>query len=308
MMNAADAAGPMMEKGMAWGWSMRRIVMLCALLVAPLAAPWAAETGGSGGEAPRVYKFSPVNQFGIELTATYWNPIIQYVSARSGVALALKIGRTSADTTSFVLAREVDFAFTNHLFSENRRKMGWLLLARRDYPPVYAQILTSPDSGITDLAQLAGQEVAFPGQEAFIAYKVTYGQLLNRAIPVKTVFGGNHDGAFAQLFSGKVKAVGVNSQLADGYALREKRSFRTLWTSEPFNDLALMASPGVPPADVKAVTAAFLGMGADPQGMAIIKRVSEAVKLPPFPAFIPVGEDEYTSYYDFFRTAPASLQ
>ena len=46
------------------------------------------------------YSFSPVNQYGIALTAGYWNPIIAYVSEKSGVKLNLKIGRTSADTTS----------------------------------------------------------------------------------------------------------------------------------------------------------------------------------------------------------------
>src|SRR5450830_1891514 len=57
-----------------------------------------------------IYRFSPVNQYDINLTAAYWNPIISYVAEKSGVKLILKIGRTSADTTSYVLAREVDFA------------------------------------------------------------------------------------------------------------------------------------------------------------------------------------------------------
>ena len=52
-----------------------------------------------------VYRFSPVNQYDINLTAAYWNPIITYVSEKSGVPLQLKIGRTSADTTAFVLAQ-----------------------------------------------------------------------------------------------------------------------------------------------------------------------------------------------------------
>ncbi len=61
------------------------------------------------------YRFSPVNQYGINLTAAYWNPIIAYVSEKSGVKLQLKIGRTSADTTAYVLAQEVEFVFSNHL-------------------------------------------------------------------------------------------------------------------------------------------------------------------------------------------------
>lgn len=278
-----------------------RLFGLTAALAAASPAAGAAETGKS-------YKFSPVNQFGVELTASYWNPIIQYVSARSGVKLELKIGRTSADTTSYVLAKEVEFAFTNHLFNENRRRMGWRLLARRDYPAVRGQILTTADSPVTDLRQLADQEVVFPGKEAFVAYKVPYAHLLQEQIPVKVVFGGNHDGAFAQLFSGKVKAVGVNSQLAEAYTVREKKQFRVLWSSGAFNDLALMVSPAVPEAEAKAVADAFLGMGKDPEGKAIIQRVSETVKIPPFQHWIPAPEEDYTAYMDFYRTAPASLQ
>ena len=81
------------------------------------------------------YNFSPVNQFDINLTAAYWNPIIAYVSEKSGVKLNLKIGRTSADTTSYVLAKEVEFIFTNHLFSPERDQLGWKVVARRQTPP-----------------------------------------------------------------------------------------------------------------------------------------------------------------------------
>src|SRR5574343_1278203 len=71
-----------------------------------------------------VYRFSPVNQWDINKTAAYWNPIIRYVSERSGVRLELKIGRTSADTTAYVLAQEVEFVFSNHMFSPEREQLG----------------------------------------------------------------------------------------------------------------------------------------------------------------------------------------
>ena len=85
---------------------------------------------------PAVYRFSPVNQWDINRTATYWNPIIQYVSEKSGIQLQLKIGRTSADTTSYVLAQEVEFVFSNHLFSPEREALGWNVFGRRNAPPL----------------------------------------------------------------------------------------------------------------------------------------------------------------------------
>ena len=275
----------------------RTLVLVAAL--AALAAPARAQSA---------YGFSPVNQYGINVTAAYWNPIISYVSEKSGVRLDLKIGRTSADTTSYVLAREVDFAFTNHLFSPEREKMGWKVFGSRNIPPIQGQIVVPADSAITELAQLAGQEVAFPGPEAVVGYKFPYAHLLSRGIDVLVVFGGNHDGAFSQMFSGKVKAVGAVSALAEGYARRENKKFRALWTSEPVHDLALMVSPRVPASDLKAVADAFLGMAADPRGREVLRSASEVVKLPPDTKFIAADASKYDAYRRFYQSAPPSLR
>jgi len=253
------------------------------------------------------YTFSPVNQYGINLTAGYWNPIIAYVSERSGVKLNLKIGRTSADTTSYVLAKEVEFIFSNHLFSPERDGLGWKVFGRRQMPPLYSQMVVPADSPITDLSQLNGKEVAFAGPEAFLIYKVNYANLLARNIDVKVVFAGNQDAAFAQLFSGRVAASGGQSQLVDGYARRENKKFRVLWSSEAFNDLALMASAKVPEKDLKAVATAFFEMSKDPRGREILHQTSKEVGLPIDAYFIPASGADYAPYRRFFQTAPSSL-
>jgi phosphonate transport system substrate-binding protein len=247
------------------------------------------------------YNFSPVNQYNLQVSASFWNPIIRYVSAKSGVRLNLKLGRTSADTTSYVLAREVDFAFTNHLFSPDRQKMGWTVFGRRNAPPVMA------DSPIRDIRELAGSAVAFPGPEALVAYKTSYAQLLRRHIPVTPVFTGNQDAAFTQLFAGKVKAVGANSQLVANWSGREGKAFRVLWSSAPFNDLALMASPRVPAAEVRAVARAFLGMHLDPEGRKVLAAASTLLHAPTPLSFVAASDADYASYRAFYADAPADL-
>jgi phosphonate transport system substrate-binding protein len=271
-----------------------------ALFACALAASVRAE--------PHSYNFSPVNQYNLQVSASFWNPIIRYVSARSGVRLNLKLGRTSADTTSYVLAREVDFAFSNHLFSPDRQKMGWTVFGRRDAPPVRAQIVVPADSAVKDLAGLAGATVVFPGPEALIAYKATYAELLRRHIPVNVVFAGNMDAAFTQLFAGKTRAAGANSQLVQSYSGREGKTFRVLWSSAPFNDLALMASPRVPAADVRAVATAFLGMRQDPEGRRILDAAAELVRSPEPFGFVPASDADYASYRAFYADAPISVR
>lgn len=258
--------------------------------------------------AESVYQFSPVNQYGIQLTAAYWNPIINYVSAKSGVKLQLKIGRTSADTTSFVLAREVDFVFSNHFFSPEREQLGWKVFGRRQTPPVQGQIVVPADSPITELSGLAGKEVVYPGPEATVSYKFTYGQLLSRKIDTKVVFGGNTDGALAQMFSGKAAAAGVNSQLVEGYARREDKKYRVLWSSAPLHDLALMHSGKVPDGDLKAVAKAFFDMRTDSTGREILEQASKLVGLTVDAYFVSSDGSEYSAYREFYRTAPLQLR
>jgi len=272
-----------------------------------LALGWGLAAGARAQDAAG-YRFSPVPQYAIPLVAAYWNPILAWVSERSGVKLSLKVSRTSAETTSFVLAGDIDFAFTNHLFSPEREHLGWRVFGRRLTPAVQGQIIVPADSPITDLAQLEGKDVAFPGPEALVAYKFTMSQLMARKLSVKPVFGGNMDGALAQLYSGKAVAAGVNSQLAEAHARREGRKYRVLWTSEPLHDLALMASSRVPEKDLQAVAKAFAAMHQDPKGREVLVEVSNLVGLGAEAWFITSDGSEYNAYRRFFQTAPAALR
>lgn len=282
-------------------------VKALAKTVLATVALWAATVPWTAHAQQATYNFSPVNQYDINLTAAYWNPIIAYVSEKSGVKLNLKIGRTSADTTSYVLTKEVEFVFSNHLFSPEREKLGWKVFGRRNTPALQGQIVVPADSAITDISQLKGQDVAFAGPEAFFIYKVPYAHLLSKNVDVKVVFAGNQNAAFAQLFSGKVVAAGGNSQLVESYTRREGKKFRVLWTSEPYADLALMASDKVPEKDVKAVSAAFFDMYKDPKGRDILHQVSKEVGLPNDAYFIPAGAADYAAYKRFYQTAPIAL-
>ena len=93
---------------------MTTFVMMSLLLTLCLVGSVQAKNAPeeSGSNAPR-YNFSPVNQYNLDLMGKYWNPILDYVSERSGVRLSLRLGRTSEESTAMVLAGDSDFAFTN---------------------------------------------------------------------------------------------------------------------------------------------------------------------------------------------------
>lgn len=285
-------------------WRRRDCLGAAAALLA--SAPLRAQTASPMPEGG--YRFSPVPQQSIPLVAGYWNPILAWVSARSGVKLQLKISRTSAETTKYVLDQEVEFVFTNHLFSPDREALGWKVFGRRLMPPVHGQIVVPAESNVTDLAQLEGQEVAFAGPEAFVAYKVPMAQLMARKVAVKPVFAGNLDAAYAQMYSGKAAAAGANSQTIEAHGRRENRRFRVLWSSEPFHDLALMAAGKVPEREVRAVAQAFAGMHQDPKGLEVLAQVSQTIGLTQEAHFIASDGREYDAYRRFYQTAPKELR
>jgi phosphonate transport system substrate-binding protein len=290
-------------------FTVAAFITLSSSILLGISPPASAQTPeqASADSVPS-YDFSPVNQYNLELMATYWNPILAYVSDKSGVRLRLRLGRTSAETTAAVLAGESDFAFTNHLFSPDRTKLGWKVFARRNAPPVSGQIVVRDTSPIKTLADLNGKTVTFPGAEALVAYKVTFAHLSEKKINITTVFAGNHDGAFSQMQAGRADAMGGNSQLVAEYAVREDRKFRVLWSSPTFNDLALMASPRVPPAKVQAAAKAFLGMHKDPAGLKVLEAAANAAQAKMPLSFVPATDADYAAYRDFYRRAPASLR
>ena len=283
-------------------YRLSRAAFLAWLAVVPTAF---AQTTAPAANS---YQFAPVAQHSLQLTAAYWNPILDYVSTKSGVRLNLRLARTSAETTAAVVAGEADFAFTNHLFNPERASLGWKVVARREAPKVSGQIIVPAESPVHSLNELAGKEVAFPGQEALVAYKVTYAQLLEKQVPVTPVFAGNLDGAFSLMLSGRAAAMGSNSQMVIEYAARERRKFRVLWSSPPFNDLALMASPRVPQAAVQAVEKAFTQMHKDPAGREILQAAAKVVQARDPLVFVSASDADYAAYRDFYRSAPASLR
>jgi phosphonate transport system substrate-binding protein len=109
------------------------------------------------------------------------------------------------------------------------------------------------------------------------------------------------------LFAGKVAASGGNSQLVESYTRREGKKFRVLWSSEPFQDLALMASGKVPEDDVRKVASAFIDMYKDPKGHDILHQASKEVGMPNDVFFVPASSADYASYKRFYQSAPVSL-
>lgn len=250
--------------------------------------------------ADHVYYFGVLNQRSVSLTTQYWNPILRYVSERSGVPLQLRMKKTAVETTAGTVRGEYAFVYTNHLFTPERDRLGYRVIARPDSPDIQTFIVVREDSPYRSLYELDGKTVVFPSREAFVGYWVPMDAMLKAGIKVKEVFGGNQEGAMSQLQAGAADVAAVNGRVLESYGQRENFRYRVLWKSELYHEIPIMANPSVPKSHVEAVRKAFIGMHDDPEGRKVLESSAAILKLPQAVGFIAADNAAYDNYRNFY--------
>src|ERR687886_404231 len=256
----------------------------------------------SGVRAQQPYAFYVLHQRTISLTAQYWNPILTYVSKKSGVPLDLKLAKSAGEGNANAEAGKYAFLYTNHFFTPERDRLGYKVIARPAGPGIRSQIVVPVDSPIQSLQDLNGKEVAFVSPDGFTGYWLPMDALLRADVNIKVVFTGNQEASSAQLRLYKVAAAGVNSSVMARYGRRESFQYRALWTSEVYQDLCIMANPHLPANIVTAVRAALVDMVKDPQGHEILQAGADLLKSNSELGFVAATDRDYDNYRKFYRT------
>jgi phosphonate transport system substrate-binding protein len=262
-----------------------------AWLALLLSAPVQAET----------HSFGVLSQRSAVLTAQYWNPILDYVRQKTGIALVLKLARTAPESNESTERGEYDFVYSNTIFQPRMAQANYQVILRPRDEAITGQIVTLDESPIRTLKDLDGKETGFPSQAAFVGYAVPMDQLLRQGINVTPVFGGNQEGIMGQLKAGRVPAAGVNNQLMKSFASRENVKYRVLWESAPFHNLPIAVHPRIPKTVADKVKQAIDEMETTPEGLRILETTAQVVgQKPPF-GFRASSQDDYQSYTDFYK-------
>lgn len=259
-------------------------------------------SGTDGWSQGQPLSFGVVPQRSPTLMAQVWNPILRYVSERSGVPLQLKVARTGPEHTAMVKAGALDFLYSNHNFITENEASGYRVFARPKGNPSRGEIVVLADSPIRSLADLEGKEVSFPHTAAFLGYHLPMDALLRLGIHVQPLFSGTPEGSLGQLKAGRTIAVGVNAEVVQAFAKREQIAYRVLWSSEEYLSFALSAHPSIPDDKVKLVRDAFLHMAEDPAGARVLASSAALIKQTPPLSFVTAHDSEFDNMRQFYRT------
>ena len=269
-------------------YPVRRSALKCAAAVA--LGVWLP-----AAQANHPLVFGVLNQQSLARTAARWNPVLAYLTQKTGHAFTLAMGPTVDDTNAMMGRGEFDFLFSNHNFQPEFDAL-YSVVVRLAGPPIHGVVAVADSSPITRLRELAGLRVAFPSKEAFVAYAVPMLAFKRAKVKVEPVFAGTQDAALMLLKSGQVSAAAVNSRFLTQFAARQGLAHRVVYTSEGFADLPVSVHPRVPPKTVAAVREALLGMGNDPEGV-------QALAQAEFPGFVGATEPMYANVRRTYREA-----
>jgi phosphonate transport system substrate-binding protein len=275
---------------------------------APLVALLILVFGTSSWSQGEPSLFGVISHRSPTLTAQFWNPILRYVSERSGVPLQLKVAKTGPEHSAMVRRGEFDFLYSNHNFINENEASGYRVFARPKEDPGKGQIVVLADSPFRSLTDLQGKEVVFPHTAAFLGYHLPMDALLRMGIQVTPIFAGNQEGAMGQLKAGRTVAAGVNAEVMRAFARRERIEYRVLWGSEGYLSFALSALPAVHSAKVQAVRKAFLEMADDAEGARVLAASAAVIKQASPMSFVAARDSEFDNMRRFYRTTLVKIE
>ena len=240
-------------------------------------------------------------------TAQYWNPILRYISKKSGVPLKLRLAKSSADHATMIIRGELDFIYSHYQFSPENEVVGYRVIARPLGMSGHSQIIVPAHSPHHSLDELRGHAVAFASRGAFAGYLLPIDALQSAGITVNPQFAETLESGLGQMASGRVQAAAVNSVIATDYAARKKIAYRVLWSSEEYPGIPVAAHPAVPPDKVAAIREAFVQMADDPQGRKILADSAPIFGAHAAQGFTAANDSEYGQMRRFYRQQRASL-
>lgn len=255
----------------------------------------------------------PVLSFGViktrsaVATAQYWNPILRYISKKSGIPLKLRLARSSADHATMIIRGELDFIYSHYQFAPENDTAGYRVITRPVGMSGHSQIIVPAASPHYSLDGLRGHAIAFASKGAFAGYLLPMNALQSAGITVNPQFAETLESGLGQLASGRVQAAAVNSVIAADYATRKKIAYRVLWSSEEYPGVPVAAHPAVPQDKVAAIRAAFVQMADDPQGRKILADSAPIFGVHALQGFTAANDSEYGQMRRFYRQQRASL-
>lgn len=192
--------------------------------------------------------FAVVPQQSASRLAKQWGPIMQSMSQYVGQKIVFTTAPDIPTFESRLKAGEYDFAYMNpYHFTVFNQHPGYQALAHAKDKKIKGIIVIKKDSGINQLNQLSGAELAFPSPAAFAASILTRSHLENNGVDFTPRYVSSHDSVYLSVARGLYPAGGGVLRTFNAIAPEIKEQLIPIWTTTGFTPHAIAAHPNVDP-------------------------------------------------------------
>lgn len=213
------------------------------------------------------FSFGVVPQHAPSKLVRQWQPVLDYLGAKSGLKLRFRTARNIPTFETNLAAGAYDFAYMNpYHYTVFGRAPGYKAFAHQADKHIRGIVVVHKDSPYRKLSDLAGERLAFPSPAAFAASILPRAELARMGVVVDSRFVGSHDSVYHVIARGDYSAGGgiVRTLNTTHNAIRKR--LRVLWESKPYTPHAICAHPRVNGETLARLRKAMLEMHTDPRG------------------------------------------
>ena len=221
------------------------------------------------------YTFAFVPQQSANKLAKNWQPILDYLSDKTGDNYTFKTAKDIPTFEARVLQQEYDVAYMNpyHFVVFNERA-GYQAIAKQRDKMIKGIIVVKKGAGITDLSQLRGETLAFPAPAAFAASILPRGELAKQGIEFTPRYVSSHDSVYLNVSRGFVKAGGGVMRTFNNADPKIKSQLDILWMTKGYTPHAFAVKRAMPEDARQRLVAALTSLELSEEGIRLLEAVN----------------------------------
>lgn len=206
-----------------------------------------------------------VPQFEAKKLHSTWQPILDALSLKTGHTFKLMGSKTIPEFESSLQKGEFDIIYANpwHAVIANETQ-GYVPIIKDGKKKLKGILVVRKDSGINEVSQLDGQEVAFPAPNALGASLLMSADLQNLfGVQVVPIYVKTHTSVYLNVVLGDASAGGGVRGTFMELPNKMSDALRVLYETRPMNPHPICVHPRLSDEDRVTIQRAFLDLGED---------------------------------------------
>ncbi len=247
--------------------------------------------------ASKVYTVNVVPQFDARKIDAIWTPILEQVTAATGLEFKLVLSPDFESFESDIKTGSYDFVYMNpYHYVVGNREQGYLPLIRDKAKDLYGIIVVKNDSIITDVLELDGATIAMPGPNALGAALIPRAEFATKfhIAPIYK-YVESHGSVYLNVLTGMTDAGGGVQNTFNAESENVRNSLRILHVTEKVSAHPIAVHPRVPAVDATLFADAVIAMNNSETGKALL-------------AAIPMSEAGLAAPSDYSRLLEMGLE